>query len=149
MTQQPSSREWHGAHHEWSYGSQCFRWMGSQIAGVNFLPLATEMHAWLLQKGQLSLPPESGKEGQSGYSNPNSFSGSALGLIFARLVNSWHEFINSEDDIDPIDAELDRLRIYNELVLYAARFCEVAIKQLLHCTQIPEKRFKNMALGKC
>ena len=152
MPQEVPSREWHGAHHEWSYGSQCFRWMGPDIAGVNLLPLATDMRAWLRQEGHLSRAPETDMGGDGGYTNPYSFSGAALGLIFSRVVNSWHAFINSKsDDSDEVeaevDAEIERLRIYNEVVLYTARFCEVVIKQLLHCSAVPEKRFKGMALG--
>lgn len=148
MTQELPSREWHGTHHPWAYRPNCFRWMGADIVGINFLPLATEMRAWLTQMGRLSLAPEADKGGKGGYSNPYSFSGAALGLILGRVVNSWHDYVNAESsDHNAIDAEVERLRIYNEVVLYAARFCEVVIKQLLYCTQIPEKRFKNMALG--
>lgn len=52
--------------------------------------------------------------------------------------------VSSEGEVD---AEIERLRLYNEVILYAARICEVAIKQLLFCTQIPESRFERMALG--
>ena len=45
------------------------------------------------------------------------------------------------------DAEIERLRLYSETLIYAARVCEVAVKQLLYCTQIPESRYKRMALG--
>ncbi|WP_211453232.1 hypothetical protein [Collimonas antrihumi] len=148
MTHEPSSRDWHGAHHPWSYGPRCFLWLGSDIAGINFLPLATEMRAWLKRKGNLSLVLERGEEGKGGYSNPYTFSGASLGVIFSRVVNSWHDYTNSESiDHDEVAAEIERLRIYNEVVLYAARFCEAVIKQLLYCTQVPEKRFKGMALG--
>src|SRR5450830_291076 len=148
MTQELPNREWHGAHHPWAYRPHCFRWFGSDIVGINFLPLATEMRAWLAQKGNLSLAPENEKGGKGGYSNPYSFSGAVLGLILGRVVNSWHDYTNSESiDHDAVDAEVQRLRIHNEVVLYAARFCEVVIKQLLYCTQVPEKQFKRMALG--
>ncbi|WP_370678849.1 hypothetical protein [Comamonas sp. GB3 AK4-5] len=148
MTQELPKRDWHGAHHPWAYRPHCFRWKGSNIVGANFLPLATEMRAWLTQKGFLSLPPESDKGGQSGYSNPYTFSGATLGLILGRIVNLWHEYTNSESiNHNEVDAEVERLRIYNEVVLYAARFCEVVIKQLLYCTQVPEKQYQRMALG--
>lgn len=152
MTQEVPSREWHGAHHEWEYGPLCFRWLGSAITGVNFLPLATDMRAWMKQEGHLSLTPEPDMGGKGGYSNPYAFSGAALGLILGRVINAWHDYTTSNADqpeeVDAdIDAEVERLRIYNEIVLYAARFCEVVIKQLLYCTAIPEKRYKGQALG--
>lgn len=148
MTQDPPSREWHGEHHPWAYRPHCFRWLDSDIVGINFLPLATEMRAWLTQKGDLSLPPKIQKVGNGGYTNPYSFSGPALGLILGHVVNSWHEYINSESiEHDEVYAEVERLRIHNEVVLYTARFCEVVIKQLLYCTQVPEKQFERMALG--
>lgn len=102
--------------------------MGPDIAGVNFLPLATDMRAWLLQQGYLSLVPTAAMGGRGGYTKPYSFSGAALGLIFSRVVNSWHDFINSDNSDEPdaeVDAEVERLRIFNEIVLYTARFCEV------------------------
>lgn len=148
MALKPPSRDWHGAHHPWSYSQHCFRWLGANISGINFLPLATEMRAWLRQKGPLSLPPEKGEEGKGGYSNPYTFSGGALGVILGRVINSWHDYANSESiNHDEVDTEIERLRIYNEVVLYAARFCEVVVKQLLYCTQVPERQFKRMALG--
>lgn len=148
MTHDPSSRDWHGAHHPWAYRPDCFRWLGSDIAGINILPLATEMRAWLMQKGNLALPPEREMEAKGGYSNPYTFNGVTLSLILSRVVNTWHDYINSKSiNNDEVETEIERLRIYNEVVLYAARFCEVVIKQLLHCTQVPEKQFKRMALG--
>jgi len=42
---------------------------------------------------------------------------------------------------------VERIRLYNEVLLYSARLCEVAIKQLLFCTQVPESRYTRMALG--
>lgn len=148
MRQEKPSREWHGAHHPWAYRPHCFRWSGSDIVGVNFVPLATEMRAWLSQKGHLALAPESGNEGKGGYSNPYTFNGATLGLILSRAVNYFHDYIEADPfNKNEVDVEIERLRIHNELLIYAARFCEVVIKQLLYCTQIPEKQFSRMALG--
>lgn len=152
MSQEIPTRDWHGTHHGWEYSSTCFRWQDDVITGVNFLPLATSVLAWLNRKGDLLLPPEADNGGKGGYSNPYAFSGAALGLILARVINYWGDYTildanrHKERDAD-IDAEVERLRIYNELVLYVARFCEVVIKQLLYCTAIPEKRYKGQALG--
>src|SRR3546814_4822556 len=46
-----------------------------------------------------------------------------------------------------MEAEIERLRLYNEVVLYTARFCEVVIKQLLYCTQLPQPRYARKSLG--
>lgn len=44
---------------------------------------------------------------------------------------------NIETSHNALDSEIERLRIYNELLLYSARLIEVVVKQLLYCTQIP------------
>jgi hypothetical protein len=147
-TPRPARREWHGTHHSWSYRPHAFRWAGEQIAGVNFVPLAKLMRAWLLRRGQLAILSAADQQKRGGCTNPYTFSGVALGLIMSHVVNTSHEYATKQaEPDDPLDAEIERLRSYNELLLYAARMCEVAIKQLLYCTQIPEARYKRMGLG--
>lgn len=115
--------------------------------GINFLPLAREMRAWLMQRGALPILSTTDQQAKGGYTNPYTFSGVSLALIMARVVNSFHEFTTQTSDQDGVDAEIERLRLYNEVILYSARICEVAIKQLLYCTQIPEPKYDRMALG--
>ncbi len=43
--------------------------------------------------------------------------------------------------------ETRRLRLYNELVMQSARFCEAVIKQMLYCTNVPHRLYKNWSLG--
>jgi hypothetical protein len=144
----PHKREWHGTHHPWSYRPQAFRWEGEQIVGLNLLPLATDMRAWMLRRGQLSLMPHSGSRTDGGFTNPYAASGVTLRLLMSRVINATHEFATTHTGgHDAIEAEIERLRLYNEVLLYSARLCEVAIKQLLYCTQIPESRYERMALG--
>ncbi len=50
--------------------------------------------------------------------------------------------------MDPVEAEIQRIRFESELIIYAARFCEAAIKQMLYCTQIPENLYKLAPMGK-
>lgn len=141
-------RKWHGAHHAWSFRPHAFRWSGEQISGPNLVPLATEMRAWMLQRGQLSLMPPSDPKTNGDFTNPYAVSGVTLQLLMARVINASHEYATTQTpDHDQIDAEVERLRLYNEVLLYSARLCEVSIKQLLYCTQIPESRYKRMALG--
>jgi hypothetical protein len=118
------------------------------ICGINFLPIATEMRAWMLQRGQLSLMPTQEAPDSGGFTNPYTNSGVTLSLLMSRVINCSHEYANVvEPTHDKIDSEIERLRLYNEILLYSARLCEVAIKQLLYCTQIPESRYGRMALG--
>ena len=147
-TRPPLRREWHGAHHPWGYRPQAFRWIGEQIVGINFLPLARDMRAWLMQRGQLPIASEADQKEKGGYTNPYTFSGVALALIMGRVVNAYYDYATTQTlDHNEVDAEIERIRLYNEVLLYTARICEVAIKQLLYCTQIPESRYERMALG--
>lgn len=144
----PYKREWHGTHHSWSYRPHAFRWVGERIGGVNLLPLASEMRAWMLRRGQLSLMPTPEPPTNGGFTNPYTTSGVTLQLLMGRTINAAHEYASVETpDHNEVDAEVERLRLYNEVLIYSARFCEVVIKQLLYCTQIPESRYKRMALG--
>jgi hypothetical protein len=146
----PPKRDWHGSHHPWSYRPQAFRWVGEKIIGANLVPLAGEMRAWMQQRGNLSLMPASTFPWCGGFTNPYSTSGVTLQLLMGRVINATHEYAQataSTPNHDEIDAEVERVRLYNEVVMYSARFCEVTIKQLLYCTEIPESRFGRMALG--
>ncbi|OTG56897.1 hypothetical protein B9T36_16110 [Acinetobacter sp. ANC 4204] len=143
-----NKREWHGTHHSWSYHPQAFRWSGEMISGINILPIATEMRAWMMQRGLLSLMPPEEPSNKGGFTNPYTTSGITLSLLMSRIINCSHDFTSNPDcNLDEVDSEIERLRLNNEILLYSARLCEVAIKQLLYCTQIPEKRYKKMALG--
>lgn len=148
VTKRPPEREWHGKHLSWSYRPHAYRWDGERIVGINFLPLAREMRAWMMQRGQLSYISNSDRETTGCYTNPYSYSGAALSLVLGRAINASHEYATTPaPDHTDVDAEVERLRLYNDVLLYTARFCEVVIKQLLHCTHFPESRYKRMALG--
>jgi hypothetical protein len=83
-----------------------------------------------------------------GFTNPYTASGVTLQLLMGRVINAYHEYATTDTpDHNEVDAEVERVRLYNEVLLYSARLCEVAIKQLLYCTQIPESRYRRMALG--
>jgi hypothetical protein len=112
------------------------------------MPLAGEMRAWMLQRGQLSLMPTPEAPDRGGFTNPYTASGVTLQLLMARIINASHEYATTDTPShDEIDAEVERIRFQNEVLMYSARLCEVAIKQLLYCTQIPESRYRRMALG--
>lgn len=147
-TTPPIKREWHGTHHSWSYRPHAFRWTGERIAGVNLVPLAGEMRAWMLQRGQLALMPTPEPPTAGGFTNPYTTSGGTLQLLMGGVINASHDYAATDTpDHSELDAEVERVRLYNEVLMYSARLCEVAIKQLLYCTDIPESRYKRMALG--
>ncbi|HRK87332.1 MAG TPA: hypothetical protein PK461_16630, partial [Alcaligenes faecalis] len=148
LSAQTHKREWHGMHHSWSFRPHAFRWTGEQISGLNLLPIATEMRAWMLRRGQLALmpPPESPTKG--GFTNPYTSSGITLALLMSRVINASHDYATTHTESnDEVAVEVERIRLYNEVLIYSARLCEVAIKQLLYCTQIPVSQYQRMALG--
>jgi hypothetical protein len=146
--QRPPHREWHGVHQPWGYRPHAFRWIGEEVVGINFIPIAREMHDWMMQRGRLTIASMADQNAIGGYTNPYTFSGVALVLVFGRVVNSWHDYTSTHtSDCGAVDAEVERLRLYNEVVLYVARICEVAIKQLLYCSQIAKSRYERKALG--
>jgi len=145
---QPHKREWHGTHHSWSFRPHAFRWTGEQISGPNLLPLASEMRAWMLQRGHLSLMPPLDSPTNGGFTNPYTASGITLALLMSRAINASHEYATTQTTShDEVVTEIERIRLYNEVLICSARLCEVAVKQLLYCTQIPEPRYERMALG--
>lgn len=144
----PEKRQWHGSHHSWSYRPNAFRWNGEYIAGANLLPLAGEMRKWMQQRGNLSLMPAPVAPSSGSYTNPFTASGVTLQFLMGRVINAAHDYSTTDTVAhDPVDAEVERIRAYNELLMYSARLCEVSVKQLLYCTQIPERRYNRMALG--
>lgn len=145
---QSHKRDWHGSHQSWSYRAEAFRWSGEIICGINLIPIATELRQWMLKKGLLSLMPRVEAPECGGFTNPYTNNGVTLSLLMSSVINNTHEYVNTDQlTNDPIKTEIERLRLYNEVLIYSARFCEVAIKQLLYCTQIPESRYQRMALG--
>lgn len=102
----------------------------------------------MLQLGQLSLMPAPQPPGTGGFTNPYTASGITLSFLMGGVINASHDYSSADTPgHDNVDAEVERIRLYNEVLMYSARLCEVAIKQLLYCTQIPESRYKRMALG--
>jgi hypothetical protein len=145
---QCNSREWHGIHLSWNYRPHAFRWNGEKIEGINFFPAGREMRAWLTQQCPLAIAGGTDNGAVGGYTNPYTAYARSLAAVTSRVVNAFHQYATTPTpDHDAFDAEIERIRLYNEVVLYLARFCEVVIKQLLYCTQIPEKTYGGMALG--
>lgn len=140
----------HGATHvEWAYRREAVVWISEKPIKPNLIPFAKEMTLWL-QQAIISLPLhtklEQGVVGNP--SNPYTYSLGALTLSIVAIINDAFEFSESTEPLDPVDAEIQRIRFESELIIYAARFCEAAIKQMLYCTQTPERMYKSASMGK-
>lgn len=140
----------HGAtHQEWMYRPEAVIWVDGNPIKPNLVPFAKEMTLWLQQKIN-SLPLhtklEQGIVGE--LSNPYSYSLSALSLSITAIINDAFEFAEASELMNPIDVEIQRIRFESELIIYSARFCEAAIKQMLYCTQFPEKLYELAPMGK-
>lgn len=134
-------------HYDWGFRREAVLWAGDHPIGVNFHPLATEVHKWLQQKGYFSLLAEEHRGSLLSLTNPYSYHSSVIAAILARAVNAAHDFAFGTEHLDDLEADVERIRIYNEQILYTARFCEATIKQLLYCTQIPVSLYKDASLG--
>jgi hypothetical protein len=134
-------------HFDWDFRREAAIWHGGRTVGVNFHPIATELRDWLLRQGVFSILREDDKGGWDSFTNPYAYHASVLACILARTVEAGHDFVTADYALDEVDAEVERIRLYNEHVLYTARFCEASIKQLLYCTQIPSRYYEQAALG--
>lgn len=143
-----SGRAQHAAHPGWAFRRESAIWAGDEPWTPNMTAVASEMSEWL--SGTLpfmSVSSEAERNTLGSYTNPYTYHASSLGAAFAAALDDAHAFVTSEEDLDPMHAEVTRIRLHSELVLYAARFCEAAIKQMLHCTQIPRRLYKRAAMG--
>lgn len=137
------------SHQPWEYGRGAVIWgSDDQPLAVNLRSHATHMRAWLSretdtlwQSGDY-LDPQLEQQ-----RNPYSESLVTLGCSIALIIEDICKFTESTSEIPPPEAEIRRVRLEAELVLHAARFCEAAIKQMLHCTAFPRKLYRNAAMG--
>jgi hypothetical protein len=134
-------------HVEWGFRKEALIGVGNVPLGVNLHPIATEFRAWLLNKGSFPLFEGKEREGFLSIKNPYTYHASVIASILAQVINATHAFGTGTEVLDDAQAEIERIRLYNEQVLYTARFCEVTIKQLLYCTQISKKLYVKAALG--
>lgn len=124
-------------------------WDEGAPIGPNMLPLATEMCDWLGQKCHgLSACIEENRGAVGFATNPYTYYASAIGTSLGEVINAVGTFVESIDGADRIEAEVTRVRLQSELVLYTARFCEATIKQMLYCTQIPRDMYEDASLGR-
>ncbi len=134
-------------HIEWAFRKEALRWIDDRPIGPNFHPIAGELRQWLLREGPFSIFAEEHKGDTLSYTNPYTYDASALVSILADVTNDSYSIATNADLVDPTDAEIARVRNYNEQVLYIARVCEALTKQLLFCTQIPRRNYDKASLG--
>ena len=134
-------------HFDWEFRHEAAMWSDQKAIAPNFHPLATEFRQWLLREGKFSVFADNHKGATFSITNPYTYSASVIAAVLARSINASHEFAQSTVETDATEADIERIRLYNEQVLYVARFCEATIKQLLYCTQIPRKYYEDAALG--
>lgn len=140
----------HGATHtDWAYRREAVIWVDGSPARPNMVPFAREMSLWTKQITP-SLPVhtklDQGVDGE--LDNPYVYSLGALTLSIGAIINDAFDFSESNSPIDPINAEIQRIRFESELVIYSVRFCEAAIKQMLYCTQVPKEMYERASMGK-
>lgn len=136
------------SHPAWAFRREAAIWIGEKPSLVNMLPVAAEMCEWTRQAPHgLSLCTESERGQVGAFTNPYTYHATAIGVALADIINSVNDFATSTEAREPLEAEIARIRLNNELVLYVARFCEAAIKQMLFCTQIPRRLYQRASLG--
>jgi hypothetical protein len=114
----------------------------------NIIPFAGEMALWLRRKvSALPLHTQLSHGAVGEIDNPYSYSLSAISLVIGTAVNDAFDFTESAELVNAVDAEVKRIRLESELTLYAARFCEAAIKQMLYCTQVPAWMYERASMG--
>lgn len=151
----PSEQPLHVAHHdpniayhqEWEFRKEAIVWDGGYPARVNIHPVATEFRRWQLQQGSFSVLAEEHKNQPYAFTNPYTYHASVLAAILANVINASHAFSRGTASIGAMEAEIERIRLYSEQILYTVRFCEATIKQLLFCTQIYKRYYDSAALG--
>lgn len=133
-------------HMNWNFRQKALRSTTSNGVVFNFYLLATPLKDWMQQKGQLHFSTSKDSK-LAGITNPYSHAGSILAISFAQVVNDCYEFTIAQEPMTENDAEVKRLRLYTESVLYAARINECFIKQLLFCTDFRDSYYQKAALS--
>jgi hypothetical protein len=129
-------------HMEWEFREEAAVWAGRRAIRPNFYLFGTELRKWMLRKTSNMPMFVSGDEW---YANPYTLQCSVLALAYREITNDV--FGDPPDDLVPVGAEIRRVRLYSEFLLYTARLCEALVKQLLYVTTFPERSYRGAALG--
>jgi hypothetical protein len=134
-------------HIEWGFRREAAVWIDKRPVGPNFYPLGTELRNWMLRQGNLRYFSAKDKLLPHAFTNPYTYDGSVLAITYAQVINDSADFVKATEPLDPLEAEIRRIRLYTENVLYTARLSEAFIKQLLFCTTFDEGDYRGSALG--
>jgi hypothetical protein len=138
-------------HADWEFRREAIVWQGTTPVAPNLFPLATDLRKWMLREiaGGLAFFSSEDKQQSPTYTNPYLYDGSILSLAYGQIINDSSAFTKAkeEGEVDLMEIETRRIRLYSENCLYTARLCEAFIKQLLYCTTFKEGDYRNAALG--
>lgn len=139
----------HGASHpEWGYRNEAFIWAKESPKVPNMLPFAKQMSLWTQRRGgSFPLCTLQSSNLPCHPNNPYTYSLGTISLAISHSINDAISFSESIEEIDEISAEIARIRYESELIIFAARFCEAAIKQMLYCTAFPSKLYATASMG--
>ncbi len=148
-SQPPRHQAAHAAMHpSWRLRRQSAIFVGDRPWVPNLVPVADEMCKWLQQKGSISLVIKAESGQPISFTNPYTYSSTSLAAQLASAINQTADFAVARSPIDPIEAELQRIRLESELVLQFARFFEAAMKQMLYCTNFDEGDYTRATMGR-
>ena len=134
-------------HVEWGFRREAVVWKGPRPIRPNFHPVATNLYDWLLRRGELPVFAEVDRSDEHSPTNPYTYHSSALAVIAAAIINDCYVVGTADVASSSLDAEVSRVRLFNEQVLYTARVCESLIKQLLWLTHVPRGYYARASLG--
>jgi hypothetical protein len=134
-------------HMNWNFRTQALRPTTNNRMAFNFHTLATDLKNWMRRKGKLRFSTFKQSKLPGNFTNPYTHAGSVLAISFAQVIQDSAAFSESREPMDQADAEIKRLRLYTEHVLYSARISECLIKQLLFCTDFRESDYEKAALS--
>jgi hypothetical protein len=126
-------------HLEWRFRAEAAVWSESGVPlRPNFYRFASELRKWMLREESLLpiLLPDN-----NALTNPYSMAASGLIAAFRQVSNDSALSVPATSNI--VRAEVHRVRLYSEFVLYLTRIGETLIKQLLYCTGFSEKLYRR------
>lgn len=110
----------------------------------NFYPYGRELRRWMLgQDWTIPVFPAD----EAPFTNPYTEDASVLVAAYMRVTNDGAAWTDERGEINWVSAELRRVRLYSEFVLYTVRVCEALTKQLLFCSDLDPKSYRRDSMG--